>query len=296
MRIGEVVARLRLQKNLPTAEVYRDVMSRSNYNRFEHGQVGASYEHVQVFLHRLGVSYAEFMLALTAVDEFDVVSPLLRDYTHGFLDAAVAAGDADAIQRLAGDLEQRYQRFPSQRLQNDYLLCQAVADYTRWREVRSVDLAPLRNYLQNCAAWGRYELQVFARVPYIFTYPVALEYLRQSGRVVARLRYDVQLDNVRLRLVANMSLWAIQEGDWTALPDIREVGRAVPLAAENMYGHLLRRWVELVVAAFTDHSAESLNRTQTLIEVCTTLGMDVEAVHLERVGVWLVDQFRKRAD
>ncbi|MEN2667093.1 helix-turn-helix domain-containing protein [Listeria aquatica] len=94
MNIGFMVKQIRLDKNLTQKYTASGIMNLSHYSKFERGETTTNIENFLMILHRLNVSYEEFILKDTS-EIFMLKKGLSHDFANAF-----TAGDTLKLSKI----------------------------------------------------------------------------------------------------------------------------------------------------------------------------------------------------
>ncbi|WP_390405838.1 helix-turn-helix domain-containing protein [Lacticaseibacillus jixiensis] len=163
MRHGELIKKLRIERNLTQEQLSAGITSRNSLAAFERGGSSITFDNLVRYCNRLNITLEEYEYLYDS-SLIDPRRELATRVSHGF--------KAPFDQSLADDLLARFEDT------NDFYFYSLYAQYyllndLRCKAVLTDPKVPgivehLKNYLDSVYSWGRFELVLFTNCLFVF--------------------------------------------------------------------------------------------------------------------------------
>ncbi|WP_407882913.1 helix-turn-helix domain-containing protein [Furfurilactobacillus curtus] len=208
MHTGSTIRQIRLDKQLKANTVYDNLLSRSMYYKYEHGQVETNAASFLEILERLNVTLDEFQLMFNDQDhEREDYQSLVVRNNNAFI-----SGDEATIQLVVKEANQHYLKTNNLKFKHLALLGAGLIKRLRRETNFEPESTEILNYLFKNENWMYYELTLFNNSFFMFDINVVDMLFK---RVLQRMDFYKQLntehDEVTL-MICNIVLKAIEDG------------------------------------------------------------------------------------
>ncbi|BAP85380.1 transcriptional regulator [Paucilactobacillus hokkaidonensis JCM 18461] len=205
MKIGSLVKQIRQSKKIPTETIYRDIMSKSMYYKFENSKNDITSSNLLIILDRLNMSLKEF--------EYLIHDGLLPAYQESFqrMYSAIYRQDVDDLQELhqSTKLNQKKKlRTEDRHLQT---LVELYIEKLSGQPLDSKKVDIIKTYLLKCDSWYYYEWSLFNNSIFIFDVATIDALFDQTFNNLETYESHNALGNESVLFVANLLSLLIQQ-------------------------------------------------------------------------------------
>ncbi|MFT9817317.1 helix-turn-helix domain-containing protein [Lysinibacillus sp. NPDC056185] len=155
MKIGELIRELRLQKNVRSNVLYKNLLSRPAIVKFERGESDTTAEKFLKMLDYLNITLEEFSIIYNDEENKDL------DYTRKYVEAFYNQ-DVDALYLIVEQVENEYKLTHNLKFLHFRSLILLLIDDLLGTKEHTKEIELLQEYLMNCESWGYYEITLFA--------------------------------------------------------------------------------------------------------------------------------------
>ncbi|WP_332647414.1 helix-turn-helix domain-containing protein [Lysinibacillus sp. 54212] len=154
MEVGEVIRKIRKNKNIPSNKVYKNVLSRPAVAKFEKGLSDTSVKKFLDILDALNISLEEFGVIYKETENQDL------KYTRSYINAYYSK-DLDTLNAIVNSASKDYLETKNEKYRHYQALVRLLMDDINETDVHKSEIDILKQYLVQCDVWGYYEIILF---------------------------------------------------------------------------------------------------------------------------------------
>lgn len=151
MEVGEVIKKIRMNKNIPSNKVYKDVLSRPAAAKFEKGLSDTSVKKFLYILDTLNISLEEFEVIYKGAEDKDL------KYTSNYINAYYNK-DFAKLQKIADSASKDYLESENEKFRHYQAIVRLLIDDLNETDIYKTEVDVLKQYLVQCNVWGYYEI------------------------------------------------------------------------------------------------------------------------------------------
>ncbi|MFD1433193.1 Rgg/GadR/MutR family transcriptional regulator [Lacticaseibacillus yichunensis] len=291
-QIGPAIKRIRENKGLTQVKIYDGVMSRTNYARFEDGQIDSSATNLMEMLKRLNLLMTEFA---NLYDGDTDTAIAVQQQALKLVNQGMTEQRPEPFLKAAALMATQYEDSHYIADHHTQLTLQIYADYMA-NDGHVVDAAPLLQqlltYLEKNETWYSYEVSLLNNLMPMMTPNQLLVYLRIYMQRVSKLtQVDPGVASVGEVLVQAFEV-AINNRDFEIYQSLLALFDAQHLQERLLFPHLFRQAFDAFAAYTQDQDAAALQgKIDPLLLLVSTLQIPVNGAQLRqdiaRLQAWL---------
>ncbi|MFB7159710.1 helix-turn-helix domain-containing protein [Lysinibacillus sp. NPDC056232] len=154
MHVGKVIRDIRINKNIPSNKVYKNILSRPAIAKFEKGLSDTTVEKFFKILNVLNITLEEFEVIYKNAGNKDLL------YTRKYIEAYYKKNVA-ALKQIAFDVKKEYLETGNEKFRHYQALVLLLIEELNGTNKCREELDVIQNYLMNCNSWGYYEVTLF---------------------------------------------------------------------------------------------------------------------------------------
>lgn len=151
MNIGTMYRDLRTERGLTLKDATTGEISYSQLSKFERGETSITIHHLVNLVHNLGISFAEFIVA---IEKFDSPYKLYIEE----IDSAYKQGDIAALNAIAQTQENLYDETNQILFKYNAIMTKLLLNDLTEVEIPEADKHLISEYLLKCSVWTSYEV------------------------------------------------------------------------------------------------------------------------------------------
>ena len=200
MEVGQLLKKIRLEKNLSQKKVSEGILSRSHLSELENGKYYCSYDKFLMLLRRLNISLLEFE------ERLEESKLRIEDFNLVRFVQIVNSNDVEKIRTLQKNIDEQIKLdHHSIRLEHLSILCSLLVDYhNNGKITNSTELNMLKSYLGNINSWGVYEYNLIINSLFIFDLSDCIALSKKLMKKLPTNPYS-RLTKSRICLLINLS-------------------------------------------------------------------------------------------
>lgn len=155
MYIGKTIREIRLNKNIQSKELYKDLLSRPAIAKFEKGVSDTSVNKFFTLLERLNITLEEFEVIYNQSENKDLI--YTRKYIEAFYNRNI-----ENLKEIAARAEEDYNNSYNNKYKHYRSIALLLIDDLNKGSQYKDEIEVLKNYLMSCDSWGYYEIVLFS--------------------------------------------------------------------------------------------------------------------------------------
>jgi Rgg/GadR/MutR family transcriptional activator len=259
--LGSVFKELRISKGMKPKEVYKGVMSRTNYWRFENEETETSFEAVFKVLRKINVDMTEFIFAMPNIRTFDY-EKMIYSREKLFFNQ-----DVKSLEEMATEFEDLFEQSHSIKFHHAHCVTQLLIRRLNEKKSLKSYFNPLHNYLFKCEYWTNYEILLFSSIMYTFEFseiPILFERARKGIRRYPDMHRSWK-DEVTM-LMNYLSL-CIENNDETCIKDVYCILDSLVFDEKSLYNRVLAKWAKSIIQGYLLKDESFFREAKDIIEV-----------------------------
>lgn len=209
MHTGLTVRKIRKRKHIPANSIYKDLLSRSSYYKYESGISETNANYFLEILNRLNVSLDEFQHTMDEGEGTDInYEWLLRQYR-----VAIYDNDPEMIKQIMKKINDEYSLEKNLKSQHMVTLGNAILKKMNHDPNLEPERKELVGYLFMNENWMHYELVLFNNIFFLADLPVIdMLFKRIEGNMEIYQNISKDIDEISL-ITCHIIEMAIMEDD-----------------------------------------------------------------------------------
>ncbi|HEY4398956.1 MAG TPA: helix-turn-helix domain-containing protein [Lactobacillaceae bacterium] len=277
MELGELLKKLRVERNMSQRELSQGLLERSALSRVENGTSNISAETLLLLLGRLNVTAVEFFADLDLAEYKQK-----RDYGRILLNSMRNEADYEKFQQ---DVRQKYEAtndFYYFMLAVNSELVYAKKHFLSFDHFEK-DIQIIKNYLDSVETWTSWELMTYTNIMYVFDNRYIENVHDYVLWGIERLPYKQSQRNVyRLNYANNALVLAVERGHYDYFERyLRALENSVNNATD-IYARMMIKFFENIYA-YVHHGqqAQHMAEIQEVIQLFKAYDFQDEVDELE---------------
>lgn len=154
MFVGETIKEIRINKNIRSNVLYKNILSRPAISNFEKGLSDTTVEKFFILLDRLHITLEEFEVIHRKKEDTDFF------YTLRYIDFFYKR-DIESLKKLSIKAKSDYEVTNNEKFNHYNALITLLVDYLKEKNNSKEALDTIKGYLDDCDNWGYYEITLF---------------------------------------------------------------------------------------------------------------------------------------
>ncbi|MCU5376737.1 helix-turn-helix domain-containing protein [Bacillus cereus] len=208
MQFGDVIKKIRLDKNMSQSELAKGIMGRSHLSELENNKHYPSYDKLILLLNRLYVSYDEFIFLLN-----DESLPSDRVLFNKLIIATKQVDICD-LQKIYYESNIFYEKTGETRYYHMCLISKAFVQLKKNSGMIDTaikqKLQPIKEFLFSKKSWYLYELELANICFFSFSMEEAFSLKRIISRKIQDYNFLIEVKNAQQQLFLNLSTLCIE--------------------------------------------------------------------------------------
>lgn len=269
MKIGELIRTLRLQKNLRSNVLYKNLLSRPAIVKFERGESDTTAEKFLKMLDHLNITLEEFSIIY---NDGNKDLDYMRKYVEAFYNR-----DVNALYMVAEQVENEYTFTNNLKFLHYRSLILLLIDDVRGTDEHLNEITLLQEYLMNCESWGYYEITLFANSLSFYSIELIDLVFERAKKTLQRYQNLTRYRNEIALMIFNILEKKITckdiDGAKTYLTELENIKVSV---VDNMYMQTMIKFFSAIIALIDGDTTKNKSILQ-IIEVFSLLELKLKA-------------------
>lgn len=154
VQIGSIIREIRINKNIKSNVLYKEVLSRPSVVKFESGKSDTTVERFLIILDRLNITLEEFASIYKKGENQDL------SFTSSYIQAFYKM-DITTLNAIVESTQQLYKSSKNQKYLHYGAIVSLLIDTVQGNFCHKEAKEILQDYLMRCETWGYYELTLF---------------------------------------------------------------------------------------------------------------------------------------
>lgn len=208
MPLGPFIKQIRIQKGISQSEASSNVVTQSNYSKFELGKIDITAVALFKIIHNLDIGFEEFIMLY----ENEYSNELDEIINNFFKMGSNKKEDLLKIRNLSKNYLERT-RSDNQTLQHIVELTYALEAISEHQDYEKAKLYanPIWNNLQKRDRWYLREITLLNTILYVFPFETAIEITKRSLLFLEMYPQIASINVLKVNLLINISLICIKK-------------------------------------------------------------------------------------
>jgi Rgg/GadR/MutR family transcriptional activator len=259
--LGSIFKGLRISKGMKPKEVYKGVMSRTNYWRFENGETETSFEAVFKVLRKINVDLTEFICAMPEVRTFDY-EKMIYDREKFFFNQ-----DIEALEIMATEFENLFEQSHSVKFHHAYCVTLLLIRRLNGNKPLMSQYKPLHEYLFKCEYWTNYEVLLFSSIMYTFKFSDVHILFNRARKGIHRYPDMHRSWKDEVTMLLNYLSLCIQNDDVVNISEIYQILDSLTFDEKSLYNRVLTKWAKSIIKGYLSKDLSYFKAAQNTIEI-----------------------------
>lgn len=276
MKVGELIRYLRINKNILSQNLYKNILTRPAIVKFEKGESSTSTDKFLEILDRLNVTLEEFYYLYSLKNKYENPYIFTNKYINAFYKSDTKKMKELSILSANKYEESGIEKYNHYKAITNLLLY--ILEKKNTLDLEHEDFIIIKDYLINCNSWGYYEIMLFVNSLSFFSNDlIDVTYKKTKGNLLEYnqlVRYKNEMSILILNILnKKVRLGNIQSAKYfyKELSDLKEH------TLDDMYLQSMLKYFGAIIS-YMEGDISSEEEIRQVINIFTFLNMDKKSV------------------